>query len=310
MALPHAEILHGPGLEIHQRQVVDPRRHRGAQRGPSALLDGLHRVGRHVLHDVDLARQQGGHARAELGNEAEGHAAGIGRALPVVGIALEHQPLVPLPLHELERPGADGLLGQLGRPQLLEGLGRHDERVRRRRAVDQVRPRLLGDEAHRVVVDDHDFLDEAPVRGGREVRLGGRIEGEVDGGLHRGRRERLAVVELHARRSLNSQVVSLTIFQLGGQHRLGLEGLAVTIEQTVVDVLEHVVGRPVHDHDAEHGARLGPEPDDDLLRLDAVLGGRHGDERGDGHDDERDHHETTRPAHALVLPECRIGWGS
>src|SRR2546422_7430690 len=40
-----------------------------------------------------------------------------------------------------------------------------DEEVGERGAVDEARPRLLGHEAHRGVVDDLDLLHELPVRG-------------------------------------------------------------------------------------------------------------------------------------------------
>ena len=120
---PHPHVLHGPGLEVHEREVVDARGHRGAEPRAPAPLDRLDGVGRHVLHDVDLAREQGGEAGAELGDEAEGHAARVRRPLPVVGVLLEDEPLVALPLDELEGPGADGPLGELRRAELAERLG-------------------------------------------------------------------------------------------------------------------------------------------------------------------------------------------
>ena len=51
--------------------------------------------------------------------------------------------------------------------------------------------------------------------------------------------ERLAVVELHALAELELPGGVVDDLPAGGQHRLGLEGLGVTVEQPVVDVLEH-----------------------------------------------------------------------
>jgi hypothetical protein len=207
-------------------------------------------------------------------------------ALPVVGITLEHEPLVAAPLDESEGPGADRLLGQLLRTELLQGLGGHDEQVRQRRVIDQARERLLRDQPDRRVVDDLHLLDRLPVRGRVVVALVRGVEQVVERGLHRLRGERFAVVELHTRaqRELPGGVVDH--LPARGQHRLRLQRLRVAVEQPVVDVFEHVVGRPVHDGDGQQRARLGAEPDDDLLRAGPVLGqGRCRDDRAEQRDD-------------------------
>src|SRR5262249_35021901 len=78
-------------------------------------------------------------------------------------------------------------------------------------------------------------------------------------------------------------------------------------EQAIVDVLEHVVGRPVHDGDRQHRAGLGPEADHDLLAANAVLpGGR----RYSAEDDaEREGQQGTEGAHGGLLQERSLGWG-
>jgi hypothetical protein len=97
-------------------------------------------------------------------------------------------------------------------------------------------------------------------------------------------------------RSVNSHVVSLTTFQPVASIGLGVSVLGVTIEETIVDVLEHVVGRPVHDGGSEHGARLRPEADHDLLGAGAVLGVRARRE-GEG---QRQHDEDLHGSHGRL----------
>jgi hypothetical protein len=167
--LARAQVLHRAGLQVDEGEVVDPRGHRAPHLGLAALVEHLHGVRGHVLHDVDLAGEQRGQPRAELGDEADGHAVQIGSALPVVGVLLHHELLVAHPLHELERPGADGLGGEGLDALLLERLGRHGQKVGGGDAVDQAGPRLVGDEAHGVVVDHLDVLHLGPAR--RIVRL-------------------------------------------------------------------------------------------------------------------------------------------
>ena len=82
-----------------------------------------------------------------------------------------------------------------------------------------------------------------------------------------------------------------------GQHRLGLEGLGVAVEQAIVDVLEHVVGRPVHDRRREHRARLGPEADHDLLA--AAL--RPGGGRAEQDQADREHQQRVHAAHTTSM---------
>ena len=140
-----------------------------------------------------------------------------GGALPVVGVLLHHELLVAHPLHELERPGADGLGGEGLDALLLERLGRHGQEVGGGDAVDQAGPGLLGDEAHRVVVDDLDVLHLGPAR--RVVRLVRRVLDVVHGGLDGRGIEGLAVVELDAlaQRELPRGVVD--DLPAGGEHR-------------------------------------------------------------------------------------------
>src|SRR5207244_2342118 len=122
----------------------------------------------------------------------------------------------------------------------------------------------------------------------------GRIERVVERRLDRLGGERLAVVELDAlaQRDTPRRVVDDLVAR--GQHRHRLEGLGITVEQPVVDVLEHVVGRPVHDRHRQHRPRLGAEADHDLLALDPVLGERGS---GEGDDDENDGDGAEEGAH-------------
>ena len=293
---PRANVLHRAGLQIDEREVVDAGGDGRPDLRAAAPLHRLDRVRRHVLHDVDLAREQGRHASAELGDEAEGDAARVGGPLPVIGIALDDQPVIALPLDEPERAGADRLLRQGLRALLLQRLGRH-EGVGERGVVDEARPRLLGDQPHHVVVDDLYFLDRLPVRGGRVMALAGRILRVLERRLDRLGVERLAVVELDAltQRELPGGVVD--DLPSGGEHRPGLEGLGVAVEQAIVDVLEHVVGRPVHDRRREHRARLGPEADHDLLA--AAL--RPGGGRAEQDQADREHQQRVHAAHTTSM---------
>ncbi len=214
--------------------------------------------------------QQRGQPRAELGDEAERDAIEIGWALPVVGVLLEHQLLVAHPLHELEGAGPDRLGGQRLHALLLERLGRHEEDVGGGHPIDQPGPGLVGDEPHGVVVDDLDLLHLRPAR--QVVRLVRRVLDVVHRRLHGGGVERLAVVELDAlaQGELPRRVVDH--LPAGGEHRRGLVGLGIAVHQAIVDVLDLVIGGPVHDGVGQERARLGGEGDDHLLRARAVLG--------------------------------------
>ena len=255
---------------------------------------------RHVLHDVDLAGEERGEPGAELRDEPERHRLQLGLALPVVVVAHDDQLLVAHPLAELEWPGADRLGEEPLRAFRLQRLGRHHQHVAQRDAVDEPRPGLLGDEAHRVGVDDLDLLHEGPAR--RVVRLVGRVLDVVHRRLDALGVEGLAVVELHARaqRELPRRVVH--DLPGGGQHGDRLVGLGVPVHQPVVHVLDHVVGGPVHDGVRQERARLGGEGDHDLLGLHAAL--RRGRKRRG--QERREHHEEFQKSHQRVLLVPRV----
>ncbi|HMM42321.1 MAG TPA: hypothetical protein PKA95_10495, partial [Thermomicrobiales bacterium] len=126
-----------------QDRLGDRHRHAGR-------LDRLHLVERHHTDDVDVLRQKLGEQRRDAGDEAQDEVL-VGRLdvrVPVVVVAREDELLPALPLDELVRPGADGVLGQPGVALLLgELLGDHlevlqplgEDRVRLlRRHVDGV----------------------------------------------------------------------------------------------------------------------------------------------------------------------------
>src|SRR5207247_99546 len=73
------------------------------------------------------------------------------------------------------------------------------------------------------------------------------------------------------------------------------EGLGVAVEQAIVDVLEHVVGRPVHDRYSEHRAGLGAQPDHDLLAATLGLDG----ERPQQNEPAREGQPRTHSTHAV-----------
>ena len=289
--LAHLQVLHRPLLEVDEGQVVDARGDGGPHGRLAAGIDEVHRVRRHVLHDVDLAGEKRGEARRELGDEAEGDLLDLGLALPVVVVARDDQLLVAYPLRELEGPRARGLGGQ-SLDALLEGLGRHRHEILQGDAVDEPRPWLVGDEAYRVGIDDLDFLHQCPAR--QVVRLVGGVLDVVHGRLDALGIEGLAVVELDA--LAQGELPRGVVHHLprDGEHGDRLVALRIAVDQPIVHVLDHVVGRPVHDGVGQERPGLCREGHDDFLGLHSILGkdrGGRGQEGKHGCEDFQELHE-------------------
>ena len=98
------------------------------------LAQIAHELGRHVVDEVHLARLEGGHQRRGLDDDLDAHPVEVGQLaaagirLPVVRVLFEEDEVALLPLHELERPGADrassiSLALLLDRPGIEDGGG-------------------------------------------------------------------------------------------------------------------------------------------------------------------------------------------
>src|SRR6516162_3381763 len=116
-------------------------------------------------------------------------------AAPVVGISLEDDVSVGLPLHELEGPGAHGGAAE-PLTHLLHGRGRHDARAVHGQRAEDGSVRLARRHVHREIV--HHL--RAAQRSGEARPARGRVAPQraIEGELYRGRVEGGAVVELHA----------------------------------------------------------------------------------------------------------------
>ena len=68
----------------------------------------------HLDHHVDATREHFGHAGVRVGDRAEHHGLKRGRAIPVIGVGLDHDSLVGAPFREGERAGAGRVAAELG----------------------------------------------------------------------------------------------------------------------------------------------------------------------------------------------------
>ena len=179
--------------EVEENAAVVRRRHvieRIAVRTGEAL--GVLRV---KQRQIQLAGLQLHGLRVVVGDDLEDHAVDLRRAEVVVLVLHQHDRLARVPALELIRAGADGAAEKVGLLHILsrEQMLREDPH----RHILQKRHVRLGEaEGDRPVVHHGDLLDILIVRRVLGAVLG--VHDGLDGELDVIRRERLAVVPLHA----------------------------------------------------------------------------------------------------------------
>jgi len=231
--------------------------------GTTARGDDRDQLRRNVEREVDLAGEQRAHARCILLDRPVDHRLDPLRPMPIAVHTLQHDAGVGHMLHKAVRPGADrpaaiavdADLGDIFRRQHMQ-----EGELRRGRWE-----RLVGREAHRILVDHIDLLDESVVR--LRGRLHGRIEHRVEGKFHHRGIEGFAVVEFHAfaQRDLPGQRVDV----LPGQREAGakLAGFLPPKQRVSDMVHEEAVRREHDDIHAVHSHRIGtPGNDHPILR--------------------------------------------
>ena len=223
--LPHRGVVEGEGdglpdalvpkrrvwlLDVHRVDECAIRRalHQ-LDAGPAGQvvrrLIGPDRV---EVHHVDLAARQHELLRADVGNDPDQDAVQVpvGPSAPVRRVALEHDELIFLRLHGLERPGAVDVRGEPGPPVIrIAGV---------RLPVDEdfgqpereCRGRLGEQHADRQGIHHLDLLHPAEERGRPHPELLDAVERQLD----RFGVQRRPVVELHPRPQLE---------RVGGQVR-------------------------------------------------------------------------------------------
>ena len=237
---------------------------RGRRARRARLVDDVHLVGRHRLHDVHAAREQLGDLGRLLGDDTDPDVLVVGLRAPVVVVADEQVLLLPLPAHELVGPGADGMLLHplvTLLPDHLLGLHHLGGQP-----LDEERIGAVRLEAHGEVVDDLDRLDLGVVPAAIIFFAGSST------------RSKVALTSLAVNgvpswnftpwRSFTSQVVSSMFFQESGEIRNDLARLEVAHGEMVEDLVAE------DDRLAQHRARRVPGVDVGLERVDdgVVLG--------------------------------------
>ncbi len=215
------------------------------ERDVRGLAQFGHELERHQRKAVDLAGEQGSHARTGLADQAYLDAVEVGQALlEVVGIALEHDRVVLAPAHELERTGTDRVAAVVAAQFLDRGAA--DDRAGTAGASGQCdgqeRIRLAEREPDRELVDDIDrsqVFEVVCVLG-----LVRRVTHALHAPLHRFRVQWIAIVELDAlAQAENVDAVADGIPLLG---EIGFEAdlLAVPgdLEQAVEDIVDDLDG--------------------------------------------------------------------
>ena len=210
---------------------------------------------------LDLARAERGHDVGLVGNHPQDHVVHVGLALlEVVGIFLEDELLLDLPVHEHEGAGADGRLVEIA--VLLDPRLADDVAPEAAEGGQEAREGLLGDELDAVLARGLDLVH------GDEVRLAGRaLEEAVEGELHVGRGHLLPVVELDALPELEGPGV-----RVGAD----LPGLRQLRPRVHVGVVAHELA--VHEGRAPAARERGHELGIEARRL----GGLGGDEGAPG----------------------------
>ena len=199
------------------------------------LPEGRELGRRREHHHVGVACLEGDHPRPLLGDHLEDHAVQERLVAPVVGVPLDDDVGVRLPLDELERPGADRR-PQEAVTQLLDGSRRDNRHVEHRHRPEDRTVRLLGDDVDGQIVHDLGPGDRAG-----EARPPGRrraLERAVERELDRRRVERRPVVELDVGPELEAHLGRGHHLVARGQPRLDRH-LLVEVDERLEDVVVH-----------------------------------------------------------------------
>ena len=277
--LTDALVVEGLFLLVHA-DVDHPRRVSQDDLRGLALVQALHFHERHGEHHVGFTRLQHDDPGGGLRHGLEDDALDLGLALPVRVVALDHDPVAGLPLHEDVGPGPHRVEAVLV-AVLLQG-GRADHAPRPVSEVGQQRAEgLLHLDFQRVVVKGLGVGDEGLVEAGAQRALGG-VGVPLDVEHHGLGVERRAVVEADALAQLEGPGEPVgRRFPRGGQ--LGDDvPLLREFHQVVVDVADHdfrgvvrLVGRVQAD-----GLRTQGENQVLALRGQAAAGRRQGQAEG------------------------------
>ena len=215
----------------------------------AGLAKQVHGVGRNLDHQVEAAGQQLGQAGVGVGQRAEDHGLELGCAVPVVGVALDHDLGVALPLGEAVGARAGRLAAEI-LAALADGFGRYDQagrigEVRQQRGVG-----FLQVEDDRSRIGGFGSFDGAEEEGEREgagvVLRVLVVQHAVEVELDRLGIERRAVVELDA--LPEREGVGLAVrgnLPLLGQRRFDLQRAAAEPDEAVIEVHQdtEIVGR-------------------------------------------------------------------
>ena len=228
-------------LVIHDHVVAAVLTDLGDDHRGHVLLDRLGHELRHLERDagVEPAGLQRGQPRPALGDDRIADAVEIRPAgHEILGVSLEHDELAARILLELEGPGADAALTQLGQRHV----GGIHGRIPRREHQDQRGLGPLEPEDHRVGVGRLDGLDVGvPVFPRAQAELGRRVLGlahHVEGVLDVGRGEGLAVVPLHVLAEEEDEV-AVAVLPRPALGQLGDDGLHA------LDRLERIEGHEI-----------------------------------------------------------------
>ena len=195
----------------------------------------LHLRDRRAGDDVDAPRAELRGAGARIGDRAEDEPLGRRLAAPVVGVGLEHDPLAALPFHEAVGSGAERLARERVHADLRVG-ARQD--VQAGEVEDQRRERGFRRDLDRLGIDDACALRRPQVGVDRAPLVG---ELGVDRELHVLRRQRIAVVELHAAPQGEAPRRRIRVLPADGQHRLEPQVGPGEVDEGVVEMNHHVV---------------------------------------------------------------------
>src|SRR5215207_7131288 len=284
---PHVDVVEGLLLGVH-REVPD-RERRAELHLEARLLDGRDVVGSEAVGRGELAACERSHPGGVVRDGADRDlldlrtapalARGHVRSPPVlVGLKLDCG--APVPLHELERAGADRVLPEV-LDVLLYRLGRGDPERAHGDVLEERPLRLLEVDAHRVLVHDVDARYDGVVVEAPElahvvgevlalapaalvvgvVAVAPAVEVELDRlGVELG-----AVVELYAVPELEGvgPAAVLRLGDLGRERGYYVGALWREVEQAVEDLARHPQRLAVCGVDRVERYRVRPTPEDE-----------------------------------------------
>ena len=198
-------------------------------------MSPVHLRNRRAGDDVDAPRAEFRGARARIGDRAEDEPLRHRLAAPVIGVGLEHDPLAALPFHEAVGSGAERLRRERVHADPRVGAGQD---VQAGEVEEQRRKRGLRRDLDRLGIDDARALRRSQVCVDRAPLVG---ELGVDRELHVLRRQRIAVVELHAAPQSEAPRRRIRVLPADGQHRLERQVGPGEVDEGVVEMDHHVV---------------------------------------------------------------------